>query len=153
MFKHIHLERHYTNRSDHTHHNFTCSIPPWYINVGDCYVQRLRTTREYTKRHLVTDDRSNWRHLAMMSHLLVKWSTYDVTSSHGHGKGQGQIYRSRSNIQIKVKYIGQCYISGQCQIFRSRTYIQVKDKYLGHGHISRSRSRSNISVTYLGQRA
>ena len=31
--------------------------------------------REYTKRHLVTDDRSNWGHLAMTSHLLVKWSS------------------------------------------------------------------------------
>ena len=34
-----------------THHNFTCSIPPWYINIGYCYVQWLRTTWEYTKRH------------------------------------------------------------------------------------------------------
>ena len=31
---------------------------------------------------------------------VVKWSTYDVPSSHGHGhgKGQGQLSRSRSNI-------------------------------------------------------
>ena len=27
---------------------------------------------------------------------VVKWSTYDVPSSHGHG--QGQVSRSRSNI-------------------------------------------------------
>ena len=34
-----------------THHNFTCSIPPWYINIGYGYVQWLRTTWEYTNRH------------------------------------------------------------------------------------------------------
>ena len=32
---------------------------------------------------------------------VVKWSTYDVPSSHGHGKGQGQIYIG------KGQYIGQ----------------------------------------------
>ena len=54
-FKHTHLERYYTPNTTQidltTHHNFTCSIPPLYMNIGDCCVQRLRTTWEYTKRH------------------------------------------------------------------------------------------------------
>ncbi len=61
----------HTNRSDLTP-QFHLLDPTMVYKHRDCYVRWLRGTYEYTRRHLVTDDRSNRRHLANV--LVDMWS-------------------------------------------------------------------------------
>ena len=84
MFKHTHLERHYTNRSDHT--------PQFHLRDSTMVYKRRRllcsTTTDDVRVYQAPPGDGRSKQLAPSgddvtpSGQVVKWSTYDVPSGH-----------------------------------------------------------------------
>ena len=85
--RNIFHSKHHTKRSDLTP-QFHLLDPTIVDKHRNCYVQWLRGTWEYTKRHLVKDDRSNWRHVVTeweYSVVLTKSTSLSNTSKGNRG--------------------------------------------------------------------
>ena len=100
MFKHTHLERHYTNRSDHT--------PQFHLLDSTMVYKRRRllcsTTTDDVRVYQAPPGDGRSKQLAPSGDDVTpyKWPKSDVTSgdcveghshshSHSHGQGQGQM--------------------------------------------------------------